>query len=82
MTFSPFLIAMAQAFLYNFVDENTLSEFATQVSRWIKILEPESEVITGWFKKNKMVVNRAKSQAIILDKWKINHTNECIAVDN
>ena len=39
MTFSFFV---ALAFLYNFIDEYTLSALATTVSRLIKVTEPES----------------------------------------
>ena len=70
------------ASLYNFADVNILSAFATTVSRLIKILESESSVVVDWFKKNKMVVNPEKFQAIILDKGKRDHTDKCIAVDN
>ena len=59
-----------------------MSVFATTVSRLIKILESESEVFIDWFKKNKMVVNPDKFQAIILDKPKIDYTDEHITVNN
>ena len=36
---------VALAYLYEFADDNTLSAFATTVSRLIKILESESEVV-------------------------------------
>ena len=63
---------MALASLYNFSDENALSAFSTTVSRLIKILESESEDVIDWFKKNKMVVNSDKFQAILLlDKRKV-----------
>ena len=58
-----FFVALAS--LYNFADGNTLSAIATTVSRLIKILESESKV---WFKKNKMVANPDKFQAIISKK--------------
>ena len=35
-----------------------------------------------WFKKNTMVVNPNKFQAIMLDKPKRDHTNERITFDN
>ena len=73
---------MALASLYNFADDNTVSAFATTVSRLIKILESESEVVIDWFSKNKMVVNPDKFQAIILDKRKRDHTDERITVHN
>ena len=50
-----FFVALASP--YNFTGGNTLPKFATPVSRLIKILESESEVVIDWFKKNKMVVN-------------------------
>ena len=68
--------------LYNSANDNTLSGFATTVSILIKILEPKSEVVIDWFKKNKMVVNSDKFQVITLDKRKKDHTNERITVDN
>ena len=73
---------MALATLYNFVDDNTMSALAITVSRLIKILKSESEVIKDWFKKNKMTVNPFKLQAITLDKRKSDHINGCITVDN
>ena len=73
---------MVLAFLYNFADDNNLSAFATTVSRLIKTLESESEIVQDWFKKNKIVVNPDKFQAIILDKRKSDHTDELITVDN
>ena len=63
-----FFVALAS--LYNFAVDNTLSAFATTVSRLIKILESESEVVIDWFKKNKMVVNPDKFQAIIIRQTK------------
>ena len=73
---------MALASLYNFADDNNLSAVVAIVSRLIKTLETESEVIIDWFKKNKTVVNPDKFQTIILDKRKDDHTNERITVDN
>ena len=73
---------MALASLYNFVDDNSLPAFAITVSRLIKISESKSEVVIDWFKKNEMVVNPDKFQAIILDKRKRDHTDELITVDN
>ena len=73
---------MALVSFYNFGDDNTMSAFAATVSGLIKILESESEVAIDWFKKNKMVVNPDKFQAIILVKRKSHHTNERIVVDN
>lgn len=73
---------MALASLYNFADDNNLSAVVAIVSRLIKTLETESEVIIDWFKKNKTVANPDKFQIIILDKRKSGHTNERITVNN
>ena len=75
-----FFVALAS--LYNSADDNILPAFATTVSRLIKILESESEVAIDWFTTNKMVVNPDKFQAIILEKRKVDHTDERITVDN
>ena len=53
--------------LFNLSDDNALSAFATTVSRLIKTLGFESDVVIDWFKKNKMLVNPDKFQAIISD---------------
>ena len=76
----PFLFVVL-ASLYDFADNNTLSAFATTVSRLIKILESEAEIVIDWFKKTKMVVNSDKFQAIILNKRKSDRTNERITID-
>ena len=56
--------------------------FAETVSKLINVLQSESEVITGWFKKNHMIVNPDKFQVIIIDKKKGDHTNENVVIDN
>ena len=58
------------------------SAFAPTISRLITILEFVSEVVLGWFKKNKMVANPDKFQAITLDKRQSDHTKERITADN
>ena len=37
---------------------------------------------TDWFKKNQMIVNLDKFQVIIIDKKKVDHTNEKVVIDN
>ena len=68
ISINDLLFFVALASLYNFADDNTLPAFASTVSRLIKILEFESEVVIDWFKKNKMLVNPDKLQAIMLYK--------------
>ena len=77
---SFFFILIAS--VHNFADDNTLSAFAENVSKSINVLQSESEVITDWFKKNQMIVNPDKSQVIIIDKKKGDHTNENVVIDN
>ena len=56
--------------MHNFADDNSLSAVAKTVTELKNTLQSESEVITNWFKNNKMIVNQEKFQAIILDKQK------------
>ena len=46
--------------LYNFADDNT--------DDLLKILKEESESAVKWFRKNNMIVNLEKFQAIVLQK--------------
>ena len=73
---------MVLASSYNFANDNTLSALAATVSRFIKTLESESEVTIDWSKKNKVVLNLGKFQAIVLDKQKRGDANEQITFDN
>ena len=68
--------------IHNFADDSTLSTFAENVSKLINTLQGESEVTTDWFKKNQMIVNLDKFQVIIIDKKKVDHTNEKVVIDN
>ena len=53
--------------LHNFADDNTIAAVCDPLADLIKILEAERELLVGWFRKNKMVVNSGKFQAIILN---------------
>ena len=70
------------ASVHNFADDSTLSTFAENVSKLINTLQGESEVTTDWFKKNQMIVNLDKFQVIIIDKKKVDYTNENVVIDN
>ena len=48
---NDFFFFVALAYLYNFTDDNTLSAFDTTVSRLIKILESEFEVVIDCLRK-------------------------------
>ena len=65
--FNDFFYVIEIANAHNFADDNTLTAFANSIK---------------WFKDNKMIVNRGKFQAIILDKKKTNHRQETIKIDN
>ena len=58
------------ASVHNFADDNTLSAYPENVSKLINILQSDSVVITGWFKKNQVIVNPDKFQVIIKHKKK------------
>ena len=68
--------------LLNFDDDNIISPLVETILELINILQSGSEIVINWFKSNKMIVNPDKFQAILLDKRKSDHTNQCIAADN
>ena len=70
------------ASVLNFADDNTLSAYPENVSKLINILQSDSVVITGWFKKNQVIVNPDKFQVIIKHKKKGDLTNENVIIDN
>ena len=54
--------------LHNFADDNTITTICDQLADLIKISEAEGELSVGWFRKNEMVINSDKFQAIILNR--------------
>ena len=68
--------------LLNFDDDNIISPLVETILELIDILQSGSEIVIDWFKSNKMIVNPDKFQAILLDKRKSDHTNQCIVADN
>ena len=70
------------ASVLNFADDSTLSAYPENVSKLINILQSDSVVITGWFKKNQVIVNPDKFQVIIKHKKKGDLTNENVIIDN
>ena len=68
--------------LLNFDDDNIISPLVETILELINILQSGSEIVINWFKSNKMIVNPDKFQAILLDKRKSDHTNQCTAADN
>ena len=79
--FNDFFYFILVASAHNFADDNTLSSFAKTIENLISILESESEIAINWFKDNHMILNPGKFQAIIIDKYKGNHTNQIISID-
>ena len=68
--------------MHNFADDNTLSASGETVSKLIDTLESESNIVINWFRKNEMIINPDKFQAIILDKKKSNLTDIPLTIDN
>ena len=56
--------------LHNYADDNTLSAFSNTVPNVIKLLETDTNESLSWLKKNKMIANPDKFQAIILSRSK------------
>ena len=54
--------------LHNFANDNTITAVCDQLADLIKILGAERELSVNWFKKNEMVVNSDKFQAITLNR--------------
>ena len=67
--------------LHNFADDNTITAVSDQLADLIKILEAEGELSVGWFRKNEMVVNSDKFQAIILNRKETQAIHKLI-IDN
>ena len=78
--FDDFLYFKLVASAHNFADDNILSSFAKTIENLISILQSESGIAINWSKKNHMIVNPGKFQAIIFDKHKGNHTNRIINI--
>ena len=78
--FNDFFYFKLVASAHNFADDNILSCFAKTTENLISILQSESEIAINWSKKNHMIVNPGKFQAIIFDKHKGNHTNRIINI--
>ena len=67
--------------LHNFADDNTITAVCDQLPDLIKIFEAEGELSVAWFRKNEMVVNSDKFQAIILNRKEAQATHTLI-IDN
>ena len=72
---------LKKAELHNFADHNTITAVWDQLADLIKILEADGELSVEWFRKNEMVVNSDKFQAIIL-KMKAVQTTHKLIIDN
>lgn len=65
----------------NFADGNIPQSFAKVMENITSILETESEIAISWFKDNHLIMYPSKSQAIIVGKYKGNHINQIINID-
>ena len=64
--------------LHNFADDNTSTAVCDQLADLIKILEVEGELSVGWFRKNEMIVNSDKFQAIVVNNKEVQTTRKLI----
>ena len=64
--------------LHNIADDNTITAVCDQLAYLIKILKAEGEISVGLFRKNEMVVNLDKFQAIILNREEAQATHTLI----
>ena len=67
---------MQHATVHNFADDNTLSSFAKTFDKLKEILESESKCAIEWFTRNGTFANPDKFKAFVIDKKRINYTNE------
>ena len=59
---------------HNFANDNTITAVCDQLADLKKILGAERELSVNWFRKNEMVVNSDKFQAITLNRKKAQAT--------
>ena len=77
---NDFYYFIENANVHNFADGNTLTTFAENVRNLTSVLESESNIAIDWFKPNKMIVNPAKFQSIIIDNKKQDHSKETFEI--
>ena len=75
------MLCLEKTDLYNFAGDNTTTAVCDQLAELIKILEAEGELLVGWFRKNEMIVNSDKFQAIILNRKEAQAKHKLI-IDN
>ena len=68
LLFNVFFFCILIVSAHNFADDNSLSSFAGTVEELIELLQTECNVVIELFIENKMLVNRDKFPAILLDK--------------
>ena len=81
MFFSDLFYFILLTSTHNFVDVNTLSNFAKTIENLISNLESQNEIAVNWFIDNHITVNTGKFNAIIFDKHKGNFTNQIININ-
>ena len=75
------MLCLEKTDLHNFADDNTITAVCDQLADLTKILEAAGELLAGWFRKNEMMVNSDKFQAIILNRKEAQATHKLI-IDN
>ena len=66
--FNDFFYFIDKVSVHDFANDNSLSEFESNIKNLKLILEPESKKVISWFQSNKMIENPGKFQAIIKKK--------------
>ena len=79
--FNDLFLCLKNTGLLNFADDNAITVVCDQLPDFIKILEAEGELSVGWFRKNEMVVNSDKFQAIVLNRKEAQATHKFV-IDN
>ena len=77
---SDLFLFIKQAALHNYTDDNTLAYFSKSMPDLVNTLEKETGVALSWLKKNEMIANPEKFQAILLRKNQTNTSGEEINI--
>ena len=77
---ADFYYFIKNANVQDFADDNTLASFVQNVRILISVLESESNIDIDWFETNNMIVNTGKTQSIVINKKKRDHTKETFEI--
>ena len=76
------LLRLTNSDLHNFADDNTIAVTYKNLNDVLRILEKESESVVDWFRKNNMIANPDKFQAIIMNKRRENQITHKLKIYN